>query len=443
METRAKTKNDRAWEQLFHKYDILRKIKEDGSYIISSSSINQFREARLMTKFDHSFQLPYMFAESGLSLLPITRGEYIISEIETFANFNDSPQLSVNEIDAPSEWESLDYKNVTSEAIAINCAYVGGLLKDFLEEDILYPTVDGRMSSTEFSFEVSKKNSNSHLKVLVNNSQIEIDGGYEGYNSFSLIEAKNTIAPDFLVRQLYYPYRLWSQKIGKPVRCVFLTYTNGIYHFREYLFHNSNLYNSIQLIHEKKYRFRESLQDKLNLEILQSFINKLPINNEPQIPFPQADSFERIINLCEVISVSEELGVTKDDLLSNFYFTDQESLDPRQVDYYVNAARYLGFVDKITIDGAVTYILTNKGRSLFDLNIGERQIEFVKSMLTHRVFKEVLANYLNTGSMPSRETVISCMKSCDLYNVKKESTFKRRASTIMAWIDWIVRQLEE
>lgn len=443
METNAKTKNDKAWEQLFCQYNILKSIKDNGSYIISSSNINQYREARLMTKFDHRFQLPYLFAEAGLSLLPVNRGEYIISEIETFADFADSSQLVINELDAPRQWQSLDYENITSEAIVINCAYVGGLLADFLGEEELYPTVNGRMASSDFSFSIAKKNTSKLLNVSVSNSQIEIDGGYEGHNSFSLIEAKNVIAPDFLIRQLYYPYRLWSQKINKPVRCIFLTYTNGVYHFREYRFLDSNLYNSIQLVQEKKYRFREKLPVELNIGFLQDCINSLPTVAEPPIPFPQADSFERVINLCEVIMASQGAGVTKDGLLSDFYFTDQESLAPRQVDYYVNAARYLGFVDKITKDGVITYILTSSGTNLFRLSIGQRQIEFVKSILAHQVFKKVMSNYLSTFSVLSKNTVVSYMKESNLYEIKSDITFGRRAGTVISWIYWILRQIDE
>lgn len=447
MTKKALTLNDKAWEKLFVKHDILKSVQTNGAFIISSSIINEFREARLMTKFDHSFQLPYMFAEDKLSLLPISRGEYIISQIDTFAKFNDSSLLIVHEMDAPEEWESLDYKNITSEAIAINCAYVGGLLHDFLGEEVLYPTIDGRMSSTTFSFNVLKNNSKDTLQVSVNNSQVEIDGGYEGYESLSLIEAKNTLAPDFLIRQLYYPYRLWKQKIGKPVRSVFLTYTNGVYHFREYKFADTDLYNSLELVHEKKYRFREKIEVKINIEVLEELVATLPTLEEPEVPFPQADSFERVINLCEVIESSEEEGVTKDELLSNFYFTDQDSLDPRQVDYYVNAARYLGFVDKEIRQKdeakVVTYILTEEGNNLFKLSITKRQVAFVKAILSHNVFKKVLAAYLHKGTTPSKSDVVSYMKESALYNVSSNETYSRRASTISSWVDWILSLLEE
>ena len=67
------------------------------------------------------------------------------------------------------------------------------------------------------------------INVTVENSRMEIDGGYEGVNSLALVEAKNVVAEDFLVRQLYYPYRLWKSKITKKVRPIYVVYSNGIF----------------------------------------------------------------------------------------------------------------------------------------------------------------------------------------------------------------------
>lgn len=46
--------NDKAWEILFEKYNILENIEKYGHFEISSKAINEVREARLMAKFDHT-----------------------------------------------------------------------------------------------------------------------------------------------------------------------------------------------------------------------------------------------------------------------------------------------------------------------------------------------------------------------------------------------------
>lgn len=89
--------NDTAWENLFDKYHILSKIGRNGQFIISANKIKEFREPRLMTKFDHKVNLPAIFAENNLSILPITRGDYIISSFSAYKEF-DEPNTVVQRI---------------------------------------------------------------------------------------------------------------------------------------------------------------------------------------------------------------------------------------------------------------------------------------------------------------------------------------------------------
>jgi len=113
-----KSKNDIAWEKLFEKYRILEKLANNERILISSTEINQFREARLMTKFDHRSQLPKLFIEHKLSILPTSRGTYEIGMFETFCDFN-KEEVEVTSIEFPTFLESIDHKDITSEAIAI------------------------------------------------------------------------------------------------------------------------------------------------------------------------------------------------------------------------------------------------------------------------------------------------------------------------------------
>ena len=69
----SESKNNTAWEKIFLKYKILQNVLENGFSTISSNDINEFREARLMTKFDHRSQLPKIFTENNLSILPVSK----------------------------------------------------------------------------------------------------------------------------------------------------------------------------------------------------------------------------------------------------------------------------------------------------------------------------------------------------------------------------------
>lgn len=425
----SKSKNDIAWEQIFEKHRILDKIASKGRVSISSTDINRFREARLMTKFDHRSQLPKLFIDNSLSILPTSRGTYEIGSFETFCDFN-REDVEVTPIDFPVFLESIDYKDITSEATAINCAFVSKILHDFTGETDLLPTVSGRMSSSMFDFRINS--GRGQFNVRVGNSQIEIDGGYEGNKSLNLIEAKNYISDDFLIRQLYYPYRLWNSKITKQVRPIFLTYSNGIFHLREYEFTDTELYNSIQLVKHKKYAVREGA---INIEAIQNILDRVKVVKEPEMPFPQADSFERVINLCEILK--QRYFLSKEAITQNYDF------DHRQTDYYSNAAKYLGLIENTRENNQTGCTLTKAGLHIFGLSIIDRQLEFVKLILSHEAFNNTLKLYLDKGNVPSKDEIVEIMKQSKLYKVDSEETYRRRASTVISWTNWILELIGE
>lgn len=423
------SKNDDAWEIIFERNSILEEIERQGSVSISSTEINRVREARLMTKFDHRSQLPKLFQENKLSILPTSRGMYEIGTYETFLDFSDE-DVEITPISFPTYLESLDYKDITSEATAINCAFVSGILQDFSDEERLIPTVSGRMSSSLFNFRI---NSNSGMRVItVGNSQLEIDGGYEGSSSLSLIEAKNYISSDFLIRQLYYPYRLWSSKIAKRVCPIFLTYSNGIFHLREYKFKEMDYYNSICLVKHKKYIIKDG---SINIESIQVILDNVDVIQEPKLPFPQADSFERIINLCELLK--QKGFLSKEDITQNYDF------DHRQTDYYTNAGKYLGLIESCSENSQRGCSLSANGLRIFSQSIFERQLEFVRLILSHKAFRDSLRLYFNNGMIPSKEEIVKIMHESNIYNIDSEHTYTRRASTVISWINWILDLVEE
>ena len=57
------TLNDRAWDSIFDRYDIREKVQRDGVFHITANQIKEFREPRLMTKFDTKESLPKAFGK--------------------------------------------------------------------------------------------------------------------------------------------------------------------------------------------------------------------------------------------------------------------------------------------------------------------------------------------------------------------------------------------
>lgn len=420
--------NDTAWQALFDKYDILDEIQRSGQFVISANQIKEFREPRLMTKFDHKVNLPTVFADNGLAILPITRGDYVISSFSAYKEF-EPPVADAQRISIPAHIQSLMPQFLVSEAIALNCANACGILSDFLEDDALVSTVSGRMSSGGFGFNIETDTGTKY--VTVSNSQIEIDAAYEGINYLSLFEAKRDLSDDFLVRQLYYPFRVWSSRVTKPVKPVFLIFSNGMFNLYQYQFDDPQNYNSLRLVKQKNY----VIATEICLSDIENLLTTVPLVTEPEISFPQADRMSRIVNLIELLN---EKPMTKQDITSEYAF------DERQTNYYTDAGRYLGLIDKgHDEDGNILFQLSARGHHIMGLEYKERQLALVTQILMHKVFNETLKLHLQCGEVPDKQTIIQIMKNSSLYHVEADSTYLRRSSTVIGWINWILGIVEE
>lgn len=427
-------KIDETWEKLNKKYNIVKTINSIGYYKISADEIKEFQEPRLAVKFDHSDDRPKLFMENGLSILPITRGDYYISRIKAYHNF-ESISSDITYLRPPEHIKSLDITSINSESKALNMAYISGIIADFLNDKKLLPTVSGRMSSEGFVFQAAVEDKKATISsvVQVENSQIEIDAAYEGINSLALMEAKRDLAENFLIRQLYYPFRTWQKKMGnKPVRPIFLIYSNSIFYLYEYRFNDLQYYNSLELVKHKRYCLEDT---HISVEDVQKILKKLRFNKEPNIQFPQANSFERVINICELLYIN--------DVEKNF-ITEEYSFDVRQSSYYLDAARYLGFVEKsLDLDGHDCYTLTQLGKSLFSMSYKQRQLKLIEAILSYKSFNLTYKAYCKSNKRISDREIAEFMKQAGVINPKtglpySQSTYERRASTVRAWINWIL-----
>lgn len=420
--------NDEAWEKLFEKYQILEKIRQNGEFVILANQIKEFREPRLMTKFDHLINLPEIFKSNNLAILPISRGSYVISSFSAYQKFEE-PGVEVQKITIPTHIQSLMPQFIVSEAIALNCANACGILNDFLEDDELLPTVNGRMSSGEFSFQIDT--ALGRRNVMVQNAQIEIDAAYEGIEYLSLFEAKKELSDDFLVRQLYYPFRVWSTRVTKKVKPVFLIFSNGMFQLYQYQFLEPENYNSLHLVKQKNY----VIATEITLGDIEHILKTVSFVEEPAVPFPQADSILRVINLLEHLS---EKKMRKQDITFEYGFVE------RQTNYYTNAGCYLGLMQREKdAENQVCYQLTEQGKQVMALEYRERQLAIVRQILQHKVFHNVLCRHLQCGEMPDKNTVVEIMKQENLYKVKSDITYERRSSTVVKWIEWILSIVEE
>ncbi|CEE01692.1 hypothetical protein BT1A1_1869 [Caldibacillus thermoamylovorans] len=444
----SKTLNDEAWEILFDKYNILNEIEKHGYYEIDSKTINTVRQARLMAKFDHHINLPAIFKQHFLSILPVSRSRYVIGKFDAYEKLKYDKNLKPVEMYLPEMIETIDRNNLYSESVALNCAFASGMIDDLFGETAI-PTVSGRMGSSIFEFDISSfplltsfrkqrgLNGTGNFTIQVNNAQLEIDGGYETDNAFIIIEAKNEAVSDFLIRQLYYPYRLWQDKIKKPVIPAFFTLSNDVFSFFIFEYENKNHYNSLKLVKQKNYILQH---ENITLDEIYDILKTEKVVDEPKIPFPQANSFSRVIDFLSIL-VDNDGSIDKEKLVSTTTFNVVVS---RQIDYYTTAAIYLGLAQRERTNGNTNYSLTKKGQLIMQLPYKQKYLGFVSSILQHRIFKRVLYAQLNNAGIPiNKDEIVKMMKEENLHGIDSETTYVRRASSIQAWVDWILSLQEE
>ncbi|MCA1629345.1 MAG: hypothetical protein LC785_07315 [Acidobacteria bacterium] len=428
------SKNDVAWEELFETHRILARIEDSGVFEISSANINKLREARLMTKFDHKINLPIIFRQHDLTIQPNSRGTYLIGHFQSYQEIPAPPDTDedIESFQFPTEIETIDPTQLSSESAALLCAYNAGIINDLFEEPTTL-TVLGRMSTGEFSYRINDSRQGTPYEIKVVNAQCEIDSGFEGRHIFAVVEAKNETVTDFLIRQLYYPYRLWTGKTRKEVMPVFMTFSNDVFSFYVFRFADEALYNSIELVKRKRYQIGAR---EIELEDIIRALEASAVTLEPeQIPFPQADSFSRIVDLLTQIYGAGVLS--QEDITTNHAF------DLRQTQYYTNAARYLGLVEHHSDRNlGVTYTLTRDGERIMGLkNPQQRNLALVEAILKHRVFNDTLRLYIfKQAGRPTVEQVVEIMRGAELgLDRQGTTTIRRRAQTVLAWMDWIMR----
>jgi hypothetical protein len=109
-----------------------------------------------------------------------------------------------------------------------------------------------------------------------------------------------------------------------------MTISNDVFTFFVYKFNNDTDYNSIELVKKRSYAISF---EPITFEEVKNILNDVKIIPEPEnTPFPQADDFEKVINLLEILQSGEK---TDDELAEEYNFVI------RQSHYYKNAAKYL------------------------------------------------------------------------------------------------------
>lgn len=388
------------------------------------------REPRLMAKIDTLAERPAALSERGLALFPVRNGRYALfgdPAQKSFYRMAAAPDPGVARVHASradlGAYDTFPRGRESSESQALDFAHLSGLLEAFCGDPDLRLTLRGRFFSGDFAFATPLRGA----RVDVSRVQIEVDAGYESPSSIVLVEAKRGRRDDFHIRQLWYPWLHWKGLSRKAVRPVFFAYSNGQYFLTEFAFGEG--FGVLEAVRSRAYLLDESPLADLDLPRL---LAERPAEAEPEGAFPQANELDTVVDLVQLAAAEAE-GMTKEGIAEAFGF------EVRQGDYYGNAACYLGLLRR----GDGVFAATEAGRGFAALRSrADRTAALLGRMLaipSLRGSLELLVARDYRAEKIGPQELASLIPGASGLG---PSTAARRASTLRAWLGWVMRNVK-
>jgi hypothetical protein len=249
--------NNNSWKKIFDDNKILEHDFGKSPFYLSAKDIKKSvqdfkntteKEVRILCKMDTRESVPEIMREKGLILLPVKNGYYVIVKGEGYVDIPDiegGAEIYNTKLDFDLDTTKIG----DSEMQHLDFAYASSLIRTFTQDPTLVLTIRGRKYTPHFSYKFG-----NHL-IDTQGVQTEVDAGYEGKDKIVLIEAKNSSATkNTIIRQLYYPFRQWSEHTKKKVLLLFFEKRVDEYLIWQYEFTDTQSYDSIKLVKSKKYK---------------------------------------------------------------------------------------------------------------------------------------------------------------------------------------------
>ncbi len=206
---------------------------------------NNKKEIRILGSITQRENKPLFFKEKEIFLLPSSNEEWVFLKGDGYFD----PEYK---IDSPVKKIKSAYKLDTifgdSEGRYIHQINAQGILDDFTKIKKPVFTISGRRRA---QFKFNAYGSDLECRGI----QLEVDAGFESKNEVILIEAKTGEVGSEIIRQIYFPYRYISGLTGKKIRNIFMVVSKDrkTVNLFEYVFEDSNVYESIKLVNSEKY----------------------------------------------------------------------------------------------------------------------------------------------------------------------------------------------
>ena len=251
--------SDEIWEIIVEKTGLTKHKFSNGPFYVTHKDIKQIvskinapnnrKEIRILGYQATREQRPQYFIDNNLFLMPASNQEWVVIQGEGYIDIPEIPSEPIP-VKSKLDFEIESFNVGISEMQYLDFAFVHGITQQFLEDESIELTVRGRKRTPHFNYFVND------VEVKCEGVQTEVDAGYEGKDSLTLVEAKSSKIKNEIIRQLYFPYRKWLMDINKPVRNVFFQFEEDskTLSFWEYGFEDYLKYDSIYLIKSEKYQ---------------------------------------------------------------------------------------------------------------------------------------------------------------------------------------------
>jgi len=335
--------------------------------------------------------LPTIFRENGVFLLPVSTEEYVIVHGQGYHLLEEPGPPKRVEGRYPFKMAMLGYGS--GENRFLLQAFHSGLLKQFTRTPLLCDAAGGKMRTGDFDFRV------------------------DGSPTISvLFEAKPSWRSNFLIRQLYYPYRVARGLTSKNVRTFFMIADQDeeTYNLWEYGWKDPSDYEQIKLVRKGCYLIEQTAPPIETFEAI-----------EPERDLgivPQANDLQKVADFPHLV----RRGIDTAKKWAEFY-----GIAIRQASYYRQAAEALNLV--ASEDG--TYALTEDGRRYVEMDVLKGSDFLAEQLLRVPLLNRVFQMVVDSGSSGVGQEEIARLiaQSSRLTG----TTLPRRASTVFAYFRWI------
>ncbi|ARE79909.1 type II restriction enzyme [Campylobacter helveticus] len=248
------SKNNESWQKIYEDLKIFKHDFKKEPFYLSAEQIKlcvkdfqktSQKEVRVLCKQDSREDRPQVFIDNDLFILPIKNGEYILCKGDGYV---DIPNIETKAISYKSKLD-FELKSVSvgdSEMQHLDFAYASSLIRTFMQDESL--VIRGRKYTPEFDF-----NTKLYQNIKIKSVQTEVDSGFEGREKIVLVEAKNNLTQNVIIRQLYYPLRQWSIHTQKEITTLFFEKRSDEFLIWEFIFNDIKNYNSIELKRSAKF----------------------------------------------------------------------------------------------------------------------------------------------------------------------------------------------